>query len=188
MTSKSSGSKSRSGLLTKFSLRSLSVHEMEKFTQNEESSWYRKLRQKEVRRRLVALNVFLLVTIPLMGVGQDGTKEGALNLTFTLSFFTLTLFLYIIYFQMRTSIRLIADAPEEFLDERQIQLRNHSYLESYRILSGVVVIVGLAIIVWAGAGMKFSDHEGLFTTSFISLLMMVAVLPTMVLAWKEEEI
>jgi len=79
---------------------------------------------------------------------------------------------------MRTSNRLISDAPDEFLDERQIQLGNHSYLESYRILSGVVVIVRLAIIVWAGTGMKFSDHESLFTTSFISLLMMVAAVPS----------
>ena len=188
MTGESSTGKSRLGFLTKLNFKNLTVHEMEKFSQNEETAWYRKLRQKEVRRRLVAMNVFLLIAIPLSGVGQDRTQEGALNLAFTLSLFILALFLYIIYFQLRTSIRLIADAPDEFLDERQIQLRNQTYLESYRILAAVVAVVGLAIFIWAGTGMKFADHEGLFSASFVSLLMLVAVLPTMILALKEEEI
>jgi len=54
--------------------------------------------------------------------------------------------LLIIYLVLRYSVRLIADAPSELLDERLIVIRDRTYLSAYRWLSFVVgIIMGTAI-------------------------------------------
>lgn len=48
----------------------------------------------------------------------------------------------------RASARVIADAPDELLDERLISIRNAAYLEAYRLLGvliSVTVVVGIAL-------------------------------------------
>jgi len=44
------------------------------------------------------------------------------------------------YFQLRKSVRNVADAPDELLDERQIAVRNSGYLHAYRYLAGVGIL------------------------------------------------
>ena len=168
--------------------KKFSNREMEKFSELEESVWFRKLRKKEMRRCIVSIQVFLLLALPMTAFFQDRAKDGNPRLVVTLLFFTLAVMLYVGYFQLRTSIRLIADAPNEFLDERQIKLRNENYLHSYRILAAILVTGGLPLMVFLEAGVNFAEHLGFASGLFVSLLMLIAVLPTMTLAWKEEEV
>lgn len=46
----------------------------------------------------------------------------------------------------RASARIIADAPDELLDERLLTLRNAAYHEAYRLLSFVVSLIGVVAI------------------------------------------
>lgn len=61
------------------------------------------------------------------------------------------LLIFVFWFLLRQAVRLVADAPEEALDEMQIQDRNRSYLISFRWLSvlvvtGVSALMGYAIL------------------------------------------
>lgn len=57
------------------------------------------------------------------------------------------LLIFVSWFLLRQSVRLIADAPEEALDERMIRQRDRSYLIAYRWLAaaGVGLVTGLMI-------------------------------------------
>jgi len=47
----------------------------------------------------------------------------------------------VVWWMLRMSVRLVADLPEQYLDERQADLRNRSYVESYRWFAGLVVLL-----------------------------------------------
>lgn len=163
-------------------------YEIEKFSKREESVWYRKLRERVIRRRLVIVHSYLLIALPMAGFFQDRAGYGTPHLFFTLLFFAIVALLIVAYFQLRISIRLIADAPHEYLDERQIKLRNNSYLVSYRILSAIVGPGSAILIILAEVGVKLSEHRGFTSGLFVSVLMILAILPSMILAWREVEI
>jgi hypothetical protein len=59
------------------------------------------------------------------------------------------LLIFVSWFLLRQSVRLIADAPEEALDERMIRQRDRSYLVAYRWLSGVGAGMVTALMVFA---------------------------------------
>lgn len=50
----------------------------------------------------------------------------------------------IVWGVLRISVRLVADLPEEYLDERQTELRNRTYVESYRWFAAVVILLASA--------------------------------------------
>jgi len=54
-----------------------------------------------------------------------------------------------VWFLLRRAVRLVADAPDEALDERLIGIRNRTYLSAFRALANVVGLVGVAFLVWA---------------------------------------
>ena len=55
------------------------------------------------------------------------------------------LWILVFWFLLRQSVRLVADAPEEALDEMMLQLRNRAYVIAFRWLSvlGFVIITAL---------------------------------------------
>ncbi len=58
--------------------------------------------------------------------------------------------IFCLSFMLRKSVRLVADSPDEDLDERLVQLRNRAYLSAYRGLAGLVTVVllsGLILVV-----------------------------------------
>jgi hypothetical protein len=90
---------------------------------------------------LIATNVFLLAgTVFLVVVGDN--RWTALSLIYILLLFTC-------WFLLRKSVRLVADAPEEALDERLIQIRDRSYVIAYRWLSMLGLLLGTALIIFA---------------------------------------
>jgi len=93
-----------------------------------------------------------------------------------------------LYFVLRKSCRLIAEAPADLLDERLLEIRNQNYVISYGILA---FVVGLAVgAVWM-SDIAFTRemidepllHRELITPFVIAFFMLGVLLPNMVLAW-----
>jgi len=68
------------------------------------------------------------------------------------------LLIFVFWFLLRKAVRLVADAPDESLDERLLQLRNTSYLWAYRWLSTIVFVLGTAALGWAIV-MDYQDYS-----------------------------
>lgn len=87
---------------------------------------------------LVATNLVLLAgTIFLIFVGDNSWT--ALSLIYILLLFTF-------WFLLRQSVRLVADAPAEALDERLIRIRDRSYVIAYRWLSMLGLLLATALV------------------------------------------
>ncbi|MEK9703711.1 MAG: hypothetical protein VW829_16965 [Deltaproteobacteria bacterium] len=59
------------------------------------------------------------------------------------------LLIFVFWFLLRQSVRLVADAPEEALDEMMLQLRNRAYVIAFRWLSVVGFVIITAIMAFA---------------------------------------
>jgi Na+/H+ antiporter NhaD/arsenite permease-like protein len=91
------------------------------------------------------------------------------------------------YLFLRISVRGIADAPDELLDERQIKVRNTSFRYAYFILS--YVLMGLMVLMFFGPELQMfqpNGDDGSYVV--IAALFASATLPSMVMAWRERDI
>jgi general stress protein CsbA len=91
------------------------------------------------------------------------------------------------YLLLRTSVRHIADSPDELLDERQIALRDRSYLHAYRIISSIFALLLVALFIridLSESAFEISEWWG--TGTWFSLIMLMAGLPSMVVAWLDK--
>lgn len=89
---------------------------------------------------VVASNVLLVSgTAFLFFVGDN--IWSALSLIYILLIFTL-------WFLLRQSVRLVADAPQEALDERLIKIRDRSYVIAYRYLALIALMLATALLVF----------------------------------------
>jgi hypothetical protein len=68
--------------------------------------------------------------------------------------------IFISWFLLRKSVRLIADAPEEFLDERLVQARNRAYVPAYQLLGGLILSALTALLVFAIVADFSRDSDG----------------------------
>ena len=118
---------------------------------------------------------------------------GALDLSWNLGFgdsffswwFLLPMFAYLL---VRGSVRVIADAPDDLLDERQIALRNGSYRIAYFLLALIMFFAfGLLSGIGQATGESPSEPSPFTSDSFFFggglLLFIAAALPSIVLAW-----
>ena len=137
------------------------------------------LRTRQSRRWMIgALTVLTILValssaLPTKASSYVGTLGGLL--------------LLIGYLLIRTSVRHIADSPDELLDERQIALRDRSYLHSYRIISSVFALALVALFIridLSETAFEISDWWG--TGTWFSLIMFMAGLPSMVVAWLDK--
>ena len=158
----------------------------------DENSKYRWLRSQKNRRILV---VFMALGTALVAAGSywptlktnldlsDGTSVVIYSVTAIFAIFAVLLG----YLFLRISVRGIADAPDELLDERQIKIRDTSFRYAYYAMG--YLIAGLLILVLSGPELKLFEPEG-NDGSFliISMLFLSASLPSMILAWRERDI
>jgi hypothetical protein len=70
------------------------------------------------------------------------------------------LLLGVFYFLLRQSVRLVADAPQEALDERLIRIRDRSYLVAYRWFGVLAVLLVTALMVFAIRSDAQPDSDG----------------------------
>lgn len=89
------------------------------------------------------------------------------------------------YFQLRKSVRNVADAPDELLDERQIAVRNSGYLHAYRYLAGVGILYVFFFFLNTSEFFKSAFNVTSYNPTQLvwSYFMLSACLPSMVLAW-----
>ena len=85
------------------------------------------------------------------------------------------------------AVRGIADAPDELLDERQIQIRNTSYRYAYLAMG--YIVLGLLLLMFFGPELEMFQPEG-NDGSYLAIATMFAfaAAPSMILAWRERDI
>ena len=96
---------------------------------------------------LVATNLYLVAgTVVMFILGDNGwTAVSLIHI----------LLVFVFWFLLRASVRLVADAPEEALDERLIRIRDRSYVIAYRWLALVAVVLVSSLMFFS----IFSDSQ-----------------------------
>lgn len=157
--------------------------EVDRAMSPEYAAKYRWLLSSRSQRLVVVLNVVSWVLCLF----------GALDLSWNLGFgdsffswwFALTIAAYLL---LRASVRVVADAPDELLDERLVALRHRAYLVAYRWLALLLFLVfGFMVGLAEGAAPNLPLEEGLAGDALlfgaITLMFVATSLPSMVLAW-----
>ena len=139
------------------------------------------MRTRRARVSIVAVMIALLVAIPVAWMTLPALAAlGVIALA------------AVVWWALRMSVRVVADLPDEYLDERQARVRDRAYLEAYRWFAGITLLAASAALVWfvgtsendlvtvditwAGAMAVFWTFEGLALT-----------LPSMVIAVREPD-
>jgi hypothetical protein len=85
-------------------------------------------------------------------------------------------------------VRDRADLQTTSLDERQLQLRDHAYVQSYGILSVVVVVtIAIPAVLVLGLGQRVVLDATIMTAVALIVGTLVPVLPIAMLAWLEPD-
>jgi len=158
----------------------------------DENSKYRWLRSQRNRRILVVL---MAIGTALVAAGSywptlktnldlsDGTSVLIYSVTAIFAIFAVLLG----YLFLRISVRGIADAPDELLDERQIKIRDTSFRYAYYGFGYIVLV--LLLLMNLGPEVKLFQPEGNDGSYLIiSMIFLCAALPSMILAWRERDI
>ena len=159
---------------------------------NNENSKFRWLRPQRNRRVLVGLMVmgFIALTMgsywPTIKTDlnlSDGTAVVIYSVTAIFVIFSVL----VGYLFLRISVRGIGDAPNDLLDERQIKVRDTSFRYAYYAIG--YLIAGLLILMLSGPELKLFEPEGNDGSYvMIAVLFAFASMPSMVLAWREQDI
>lgn len=159
---------------------------------NDENPKYKWLRSQRNRRILVA---FVAVGLALVAMGSYWpTLKTSLNITGEVGavIYSVTAIFVILavvggYSLLRVSVRSIADAPDELLDERQIQLRDTSFRYAYYLM-GYVVLALMFLILFGPEVQMFQPEGNDGSYLIIAVIFAFASAPSMVLAWREKDI
>ncbi len=88
---------------------------------------------------------------------------------------------------LRTAVRRVPDLPDEEIDERQVALRDRTYLIAYRILAVTVAWLVLAAYIVGDASatrvVSSSVADWIMADAMFVVIPLVAFLPSAVLAW-----
>ena len=158
----------------------------------DENSKFRWLRPQRNRRVLVGLMVmgFIALTMgsywPTIKTDlnlSDGTAVVIYSVTAIFVIFSVL----VGYLFLRISVRGIGDAPNDLLDERQIKVRDTSFRFAYYAMG--YLLAGLLILMLSGPELKLFEPEGNDGSYvMIAVLFAFASMPSMVLAWREQDI
>jgi len=158
----------------------------------DENSKFRWLRSQKNRRILVVLMAlgFALVAAgsywPTLKTNLN-LSDGTAVVVYSVSAIFVILTVLLGYLLLRISVRGIADAPNELLDERQIKIRDTSFRYAYYAL-GYLVVALLILMIYAPELKLFEPEGNDGSYLIISMLFASSSLPSMVLAWRERDI
>jgi hypothetical protein len=158
----------------------------------DENSKYKWLRSQRNRRLLVVLNLIGIVLVSLGSYFPTLKTNFNLNSETEIIIFSITAIFVIFitlgaYSLLRVAVRGIADAPDELLDERQIQIRNTSFRYAY--LSMGYLVLALLMLMLFGPELQLFQPEGNDGSYLvIATLFAFAAAPSMILAWRERDI
>lgn len=93
-----------------------------------------------------------------------------------------------LWLAVRRSVRLVADAPDEMLDERLVALRDRTYVGSYRVLGFLLGVLAASMLVLNDFIDDLSDNVvetqlQLLTAISYAAVWAVPALPSVLLAW-----
>jgi hypothetical protein len=91
------------------------------------------------------------------------------------------------YSLLRVSVRSIADAPDELLDERQIKVRDTSFRYAYYLM-GYIVLALMLLMLFGPEVQMFQPEGNDGSYLVIATLFALSSMPSMVLAWREKDI
>jgi hypothetical protein len=91
------------------------------------------------------------------------------------------------YSLLRVSVRSIADAPDELLDERQIKVRDTSFRYAYYLM-GYIVMALMLLMLFGPEVQMFQPEGNDGSYLFIDIIFAFSSMPSMVLAWREKGI
>jgi hypothetical protein len=159
---------------------------------NDENSNFRWLRPQRNRRVLVSLMIVGLIAVAMGSYWP--TLKTNLNLsdgTSVVIYSVTAIFVILVvlggYSLLRISVRSIADAPDELLDERQIQVRNTSIRYAYYAMG--YVVLAILLLTFFGPELKLFQPEGNDGSYLmIATLFAYASMPSLVMAWRERDI
>jgi uncharacterized membrane protein len=135
------------------------------------SSW-----RSRDRRRLLVVGV---------GLGLVGYPLGSLMDWPVVSLIALLLFVTS-WLMVRVTTRGVADLPDSVLDERQVGVRDRSYLYAYRLIGGALAVGALALIACDAMRMKTVSTE-VVQVAFSFCLFLALAAPGCIVAWLEKE-
>lgn len=145
------------------------------------------IRTAKAQKVLVALGIVSLMVAPLAFWFESYLKPGIGILS--------VIPIFLIWWLLRISVRLVADAPDEFLDELQVQQRDRTYLHSFRILAAIVsalavvlMIVVISADVTTSGDLELYKFEVTFSqvnAVIWSILGSTILIPNLVLAWNQ---
>lgn len=157
-----------------------------------EDSKFRWLRSQRNRRLIV---VIVAIGISLISMGSYWTSiKAALEISSDTGFIILLIVAMFVIFAvlvgyslLRVSVRGIAEAPNELLDERQIAVRNDSFRHAYYIMGYITMV--LILVMTTGPELRLFQEVGNDGSYLlIAALFAYSSLPSMVLAWREGDI
>jgi len=158
----------------------------------DENSKFKWLRSQRNRRLLVVLNVLGIALVSLGSYYPTLKTNINLDTDTEIVIFSVTAIFVIFltlgaYSYLRVAVRGIADAPDELLDERQIQIRNTSYRYAYLAMG--YIVLGLLLLMFFGPELEMFQPEG-NDGSYLAIATMFAfaAAPSMILAWRERDI
>lgn len=140
-------------------------------------------------RRILAIFASLGIAATLYAVFglEQGyvLVEGGLRAMIVGGLAIVTLVAWLFLYRFRASL---AQASDDRLDERQVQVRDRAYLDSYRILAGLVV-AGLLLL---GILPQIAGHPVALSFDVVLPFLLGAILyalliPSAVVAWTEPE-
>ncbi len=156
--------------------------EIERALSPEYAKKYARLMTPRARKLIIALNIFTWTMVVYAGfdlplsLGFDNSPLswwGVLTIP--------------AWWLARMSSRVIADAPDELLDERMLAIRNNSYYEAYRYLGvfvSAMVAVAIAVDIEATDGtaaLGASDWTSLVITVPFAAIWALSALPSLVI-------
>ena len=158
----------------------------------DETSKFRWLRAQRNRRILVVVMGLGLILVALGSYWptfkanlelSDGTELVVYSVS---AIFVILAFVWG-YLLLRVSVRGIADAPEELLDERQLQVRNSSFRYAYYFM-GYIVLAIMLLMVFGPEIQMFQSEGNDGSYLVVATMFAFASIPSMVLAWREKDI
>ena len=159
---------------------------------NDENPKFNWLRPQRNRRILVVV-VWIGIVLVAMGSYWPTLKTNlSLSSGVDVIVFSVTAIFVILalvggYSLLRVSVRSVADAPDELLDERQIQVRNTSFRYAYYLMG--YLVMALMLLTMFGPEVQMFKPEGNDGSYLvIATLFAFASMPSMVLAWREKDI
>jgi hypothetical protein len=85
-----------------------------------------------------------------------------------------------VFYFLRRSVRTMADLPDEYLDERQVAVRDRVYLHAYRFFSlGVLIVLFVMAVLVDRYGLTYESVSGVMWLAIGTSM----GLPSAVLAW-----